>query len=127
MAMNYKEVPQGAPKSELRKYAKGIKLMDGLADSLAAEGLLPPRFKTLRATLRGTETTLVLPESAIRLPNVQTIGMSNGEMERSADATRGLSLGTWGRDILKRAPTTSKEPLTLRPGNLRKFSRNGNS
>ena len=116
MAMNYKEAPQGAPKSELRRYAKGIKLMDGLADSLAAEGLLPPRFKTLRATtLRGTEATLVLPEGAIRLPEIQTVGMSNKEMENAADSTRGLNIGTWARQGLQRAATSSGGEQTLSP------------
>lgn len=67
------------------------------------------------AILRPLETTLVLPEGAIRLPDVQTVGMSNEEMERLADSTKGLNVGDWGRDILKRAPTTSKEPLTLSP------------
>lgn len=67
------------------------------------------------AILRPLETTLVLPEGAIRLPDVQTVGMSNEEMERLADSTKGLNLGEWGRNIIKRAPTTSKEPLTLSP------------
>src|ERR1035437_5445691 len=98
MAMNYKEVSQGASANELTKYAKGINLVDSFVDSLAAEGLLPPRFKPTRATLRGTETTLVLPEGAIRLPDVRTVGMSNGEMERLADSTRGLNIGDWGRN-----------------------------
>ena len=54
--------------------------------------LMQTELKTLGATLtlsRGAETSLVLPESAIRLPEIQTVGMSNGEMERLANATRG--------------------------------------
>lgn len=61
------------------------------------------------------ETVSFLPEGTVRLPDIQTVGMSNGEMERLADATRGLNLGAWGRDILKRAPTTSKEHQTMSP------------
>jgi hypothetical protein len=100
-------VAQAATAQE-RALMKGhLKLMEvevaGLKDSAIPNGLKP------------IEATLTFPEDAIRLPDVQTVGMSNGEMERLADATRGLSLGTWGRDILKRAPTTSKEPLTLSP------------
>lgn len=55
------------------------------------------------------------PEGAIRLPDITTVGMSNREMEELAGATRGLNLGDWGRDVLKRAPVASKEPQTLSP------------
>lgn len=62
------------------------------------------------------------PEGAIRLPDIATVGMSNEEMERLADSTIGLHVGDWGRNVIKRAPTASKEPLTLSPvvlGNAR--------
>lgn len=66
------------------------------------------------AAATSAEAVLSLPEGAIRLPDIQTVGMSNTEMKRLADATRGLSLGTWGRDILKRAaPVTSKKHQTI--------------
>lgn len=55
------------------------------------------------------------PEGAIRLPDITTVGMSNEEMERLADSARGLHVGVWGRDIIKRAPIAPKEPLTLSP------------
>lgn len=64
---------------------------------------------------------LVMP-GMIRLPEVATIGMSNEEMEKLADSTRGLNVGDWGRNIIKRAPTASKEPLIVSPvvlGNAR--------
>lgn len=59
------------------------------------------------------ETVPSLLEGAIRLPDIQTVGMSNAKMESLVDATKGLNLGTWGRDILKRAPVTSEEHQTM--------------
>lgn len=44
MSMSYKEVPQGLPKEELRKYATGIDLVGNFVDSLEMKGLLPKRF-----------------------------------------------------------------------------------
>jgi hypothetical protein len=115
MAMNYKEVPHGTSASELKKYAKGIGLVDDFVDSLEAKGLLPERFKVTRATLRGLETIPTLPEGAIRLPEIQTVGMSNKEMEKLADSTRGLNIGTWARQGLQRAATSPEGEQTLSP------------
>ena len=44
MAMNYKEVPQGIPKTEAKRYAKGIQLVSGFVESLRRQGLLPEWF-----------------------------------------------------------------------------------
>lgn len=59
-------------------------------------------------------TKNAFPEGAIRLPDIQTVGMTSVEMEQLADATRGLNLGEWGRRVLRRAPAVSGVPQTRR-------------
>ncbi|MFH1833330.1 MAG: hypothetical protein ABH816_04195 [Candidatus Levyibacteriota bacterium] len=66
------------------------------------------------ARQRGLERLLKVspfPEGAIRLPEIETAGMSNGDMEKLADSTEGLRLGIWGRYILQRGSTAPQEPL----------------
>lgn len=77
----------------------------GFNDPKTSKGLVP------------TETSLVLPKGATRLPNVQTFGMSNEEMEKLADSTSttGLNVADSGRKIIKRAPIAPNELLTLSP------------
>lgn len=54
-------------------------------------------------------------EGTIRLPDIQTAGMTNVEMVLLADATSGLRLGNWGRDVIREASVTSKGPQTRSP------------
>jgi len=62
------------------------------------------RFKIETGAARGIEpaaTTLHLPEEAIYLPDIQTRGMSNAQMETLADSRRELHVGDWARQSLR--------------------------
>lgn len=78
-------------------------------DLLKEGGVIDSGPAATSTGLRPIEAAIVLPEGAIRLPDVATTGMSNREMRRLALATRGLKLHFWGKDIIERAHTTSKE------------------
>lgn len=54
-------------------------------------------------------TEFAIPEGAVLLPDITMLSMSNEEMEKLADSTIGLNVGTWARDIIQRARTASSE------------------
>ncbi len=86
----------------------GLMALRASVDHAAKKGWLTPRMPKQGLAIE-TSTNLLLPEGAIRLPEIITNGMSNEEMRQLADSTRGLNVGSWARDVIKRAPTSSLE------------------
>jgi hypothetical protein len=84
-------------------------------DHAGRQGWLSPRMPKQLGLTTENLTGLVIPEGAIRLPEIQTVGMSNKEMEKLADSTRGLNIGTWARQGLQRAATSPEGEQTLSP------------
>ena len=73
MSMNYKEVPQKILTEEATRYARGIKSMSDLADSLRRQGELPERFSKPEADITQVEPDIeqaasVIPDFYIKRP-----------------------------------------------------------
>ncbi len=93
----------------------GLMALKASVDHAGKQGWLTPRMPKQQGLTTETSTGPIIPEGTIRLPEIQTVGMSNKEMEKLADSTRGLNIGTWARQGLQRAATSPEGEQTLIP------------
>lgn len=80
MSMNYKEVAWKLPTEEAAKYAKGIRIMSDIADSLQRLGELPERFSKPEASDVSSElqpakieTVKIYPEISLQEERIRQI------------------------------------------------------
>jgi len=107
--MNYERVSKGLSAAEAAKYAIGTGLVNDFVNSLRGKNLLPKKFVQSEVS-----TTPVLPEGAIRLPDLTIGGNDKQQLIKLADSTPGVRLNDWARDLIGRPGfTTLEEQRTI--------------
>lgn len=104
MSMNYERVSRELPRAEAEKYATGIELVNDLVNSLKGKNLLPQEFAKSEIL-----TIPVLPEGAIRLPDLRIGGNDKQQLIKLADSTPGVRLSDWARNLIERPGFTTLE------------------